>query len=74
MSNFFQSEIVRESIKELELLQQQVIEKTFKTPFMSGDQRKEHVELMKVLLEKQKNPLLYNLYKKIDSVFSSLVK
>ncbi len=55
MSNFFQSEIVRESIKELELLQQEVIEKTFKTPFMSGDQRKEHVELMKILLEKQKN-------------------
>jgi hypothetical protein len=55
VSDFFQSEIVRESIKELELLQQQVIEKTFKTPFMSGDQRKEHVELMKALLEKQKN-------------------
>lgn len=55
MSNFFQSEIVRESIKELELLQQQVIEKTFEAPFMSGGQRKEHVELMKVVLEKQKN-------------------
>lgn len=55
MSNFFQSEIVKESIKELNILQQQIIEDTFKTPFMSGVQKKEHIELMKILLEKQKN-------------------
>lgn len=55
MSNFFQSEIVRETIKELELLQQEVFEQTLKVPFMTGEQRKEHIELMRTLLEKQKN-------------------
>ena len=55
MSNFFQSEIVRETIKELEVLQQEVFEQTLKVPFMNVEQRKEHIELMKTLLEKQKN-------------------
>ena len=55
MSGFFQSEIVRESIKEMEQLQQQIIEETFKAPMMSGEEKKEHVELMRTFLEKQKN-------------------
>jgi predicted nucleotide-binding protein (sugar kinase/HSP70/actin superfamily) len=55
MSEFFQSEIVRDSIKELEKLQQEIIEKTFEAPFMSGNQKKEHVALMRTFLEKQKN-------------------
>jgi len=32
VSGFFQSEIVRESIKEMEELQQKIIEDTFKAP------------------------------------------
>lgn len=55
MSGFFQSEIVREAIKEMEQLQQQIIEETFKAPMMNKEQKKEHVELMRTFLEKQKN-------------------
>lgn len=55
MSSFFQSEVVRSAIKEMEELQQQIIEETFKAPLMTPEQKKEHVELMKTFLEKQKN-------------------
>ena len=55
MSGFFQSEIVREAIKEMEELQQQIIQDTFKAPIMSREERKKHVELMRTFLEKQKN-------------------
>ena len=55
MSGFFQSEIVREAIKEMEELQQQIIEETFKAPMMNKEQKKDHVELMRTFLEKQKN-------------------
>jgi len=55
MSGFFQSEIVREAIKEMEELQQKIIEDTFKAPIMTKEQKKDHVELMKTFLEKQKN-------------------
>jgi hypothetical protein len=55
VSGFFQSEIVRESIKEMEELQQQIIKDTFKAPIMSKEEKKEHVELMRTFLEKQKN-------------------
>lgn len=55
MSGFFQSEIVREAIKEMEELQQKIIEDTFKAPIMNKEQKKDHVELMRTFLEKQKN-------------------
>jgi hypothetical protein len=55
VSGFFQSEIVREAIKEMEELQQQIIQDTFKAPVMSREEKKEHVELMRTFLEKQKN-------------------
>ena len=55
MSGFFQSEIVREAIKEMEELQQQIIQDTFRAPIMSKEEKKEHVELMRTFLEKQKN-------------------
>lgn len=55
MSGFFQSEIVRETIKEMEELQQRIIDDTFKAPLMSKEEKKEHVELMRTFLEKQKN-------------------
>lgn len=55
MSGFFQSEIVRESIKEMDELQQQIIQDTFKAPSMSKKEKKEHVDLMRTFLEKQKN-------------------
>ena len=55
MSGFFQSEIVRDSIKEMEELQQQIMEDTFKAPMMSSEEKRDHVELMRTFLEKQKN-------------------
>ena len=55
MSGFFESEIVRESIKEMEELQKQIIEDTFKAPIMSKEEKRDHVELMRTFLEKQKN-------------------
>jgi hypothetical protein len=55
VSGFFQSEIVREAIKEMEELQQQIIQDTFKAPIMNREEKKEHVELMRTFLEKQKN-------------------
>jgi hypothetical protein len=55
VSGFFQSEIVREAIKEMEELQQQIIQDTFKAPLMNREEKKEHVELMRTFLEKQKN-------------------
>ena len=55
MSGFFQSEIVREAIKEMEELQKQIMEDTFKAPMMSKEEKKDHVELMRSFLEKQKN-------------------
>ena len=55
MSGFFQSEIVREAIKEMEELQQQIMEDTFKAPMMSAEEKRDHVELMRTFLEKQKN-------------------
>jgi hypothetical protein len=55
VSGFFQSEIVREALKEMEKLQQQIIQDTFKAPLMNKEEKKEHVELMRTFLEKQKN-------------------
>jgi hypothetical protein len=55
VSGFFQSEIVREAIKEMEELQQQIIQDTFRAPLMSKEEKKDHVELMRTFLEKQKN-------------------
>ena len=55
MSGFFESEVVRNAIKEMEELQQEIIEPTFSTPLMTPEQKREHVDLMKTFLEKQKN-------------------
>ena len=55
MSGFFESEIVREAIREMEELQKEIIEETFKAPMMNKEQKKDHVELMRTFLEKQKN-------------------
>ena len=55
MSNFFQSDIVRESIKDLEKIQKKLVEETMRTPYMTKDEKKDHIELMRTFLEKQKN-------------------
>jgi hypothetical protein len=55
VSDFFQSEIVQNSIREMYDLQNEIIEKTFKSPFGSVDEKVKQVNLMRVFLEKQKN-------------------
>ena len=55
MSRFFDSEQVRESLFELEELQQNIFDELFSLPFSSGNQKKEHLHKMKQFLEKQKN-------------------
>lgn len=39
----------------MEELQKQIIEDTFKAPIMSKEEKRDHVELMRTFLEKQKN-------------------
>lgn len=54
MSDFFDSEIVRDTMNELSKLQQELIQQVLYVPYMTKDEKKEHLELMKVFLEKQK--------------------
>ena len=39
----------------MEELQQKIMEDTFKAPIMSKEEKRDHVELMRTFLEKQKN-------------------
>jgi len=55
MSGFFDSEIVKEQIKEMEDLQKEIIERTMSAPLMGGPEKKEHIDLMREFLDKQKN-------------------
>lgn len=55
MSDFFQSDIVRESIEEMLEIQERIIQDTYKAPTMSREEKRNHVELMRTFLEKQKN-------------------
>lgn len=55
MSRFFDSEVVRESLKELDDLQKEIFKEMFELPFFSKKRKKEHLGKMKLFLEKQKN-------------------
>lgn len=54
MSRFFDSEQVRESLFELEEIQQKIFSDLFNLPFFDSKKKKEHLDLMKIFLEKQK--------------------
>lgn len=54
MSEFFKSEIVRETMNELAEMQEELIQQVFYVPYMNKEQKKEHLRLMKDFLEKQK--------------------
>lgn len=54
MSGFFDSEMVRESIQELDDLQQKLLYDLFHISEYSKQQKKEHLDLMRLFLEKQK--------------------
>jgi hypothetical protein len=55
MSRFFDSDVVRESLKELDDLQKEIFKEMFELPFFSKERKKEHLGKMKLFLEKQKN-------------------
>ena len=55
MSGFFDSKQVRESLTELEELQGNIFNDLLSLPFFDLEQKKEHLDKMKLFLEKQKN-------------------
>ena len=54
MSNFFESEVVRDTIAELTNLQQELVMEMPYLPMMKEEQKKEHLKKLKMFLEKQK--------------------
>ena len=54
MSKFFKSDIVKEILNELADMQEELVSQIFFIPYMNVEQRKEHLELMKNFLDKQK--------------------
>ena len=54
MSRFFDSEVVRESLKELDDLQEKLFNQIMKIPFSDTDTKRKHLETMREFLEKQK--------------------
>lgn len=57
MSNFFDSSVVRQSMKELGDLQEKLASQIFSIPFFNKNEKKAHLDLMREFLEKQKNLL-----------------
>ena len=54
MSGFFDSEQVRESLFELDDLQEKILVQLIKLPFSTKIEQKEHLDTMREFLEKQK--------------------
>ena len=54
MSNFFDSEIVKKELAEINKLQEQVYSRAFGYPLMSREDKVYHIDKLITLLEKQK--------------------
>ena len=54
MSEFFDSELVRETMSELEEMQGKLLMQIFDIPYSSNNEKKEYLQLMRDFLEKQK--------------------
>ena len=54
MNDFFDSEIVQEELEEINKLQQEIYGDAFDFPSLSREERLEHIENLKILLDKQK--------------------
>ena len=54
MSNFFDSEIIKKELAEINKLQEQVYSRAFGYPLMSREDKVEHIDKLITLLEKQK--------------------
>ena len=57
MSDFFDSDIVKTTMNELEVMQEKLLVNIFNVPYYSTEEKKEYLESMKDFLEKQKNLL-----------------
>ena len=57
MSDFFDSEIVKNTMIELEEMQDKLFLHIFEVPYYSVTKKKEYLQLMRDFLEKQKNLL-----------------
>tara|TARA_B100000902_G_scaffold143953_1_gene141382 strand:+ start:4850 stop:5179 length:330 start_codon:yes stop_codon:yes gene_type:complete len=55
MSDFFESEQVRESINEINKMQERIYSKVFAFQTLSHEEKMRHVDELEVLLEKQRN-------------------
>jgi len=62
--NFFDSEIVREEIKEINRLQDIIYKNVYKFPTMGTDEQLEHINILEDLLERQR--ILYTRMKLSD--------
>ena len=54
MSDFFDSEIIQEELKEINKLQEKIYGSLFNFGMMSKEDKLEHIEILSDLLEKQK--------------------
>tara|TARA_B100000900_G_scaffold348664_1_gene314499 strand:+ start:59 stop:397 length:339 start_codon:yes stop_codon:yes gene_type:complete len=54
MSDFFDSEIIQEELKEINKLQERIYGSLFNFGIMSRDDKLEHIDILSSLLEKQK--------------------
>ena len=54
MGKFFESELVREDLDEINQLQQEIYSSTMNFPSMTRENQLEHVDKLTILLEKQK--------------------
>ena len=54
MGKFFESELVREDLNEINQLQQEIYSSTMNFPTMTRENQLEHVDKLTVLLEKQR--------------------
>jgi hypothetical protein len=57
VSDFFDSDIVKTTMNELEVMQEKLLVNIFNVPYYSTEEKKEYLESMKDFLEKQKNLL-----------------
>lgn len=54
MSDFFNSEMVRDTMIELEKMQREIFTKVFDIPYLSEEEKKDYLKLIREFIEKQK--------------------
>lgn len=72
MSQFFESEVVRNEMEEITRLQEEVYDSVWKFPTMTKEEKVEHVDVMGQLLEKQK--ILYTRMSLSDDPEAKIMK